>query len=152
MNTKHDEKIRETLHAHSARGYIDQFNFPQSIYEHASAASSDPGETDPDGIEFHRWLHPIIKKNKERLAREKVAVFRFNERRTFMTTVGYMTIGEASKACGVWSGELLGLDGRYGGVAIHGNHLFISDKKMIDGIRRYGPDIELGELISRLAA
>lgn len=101
--------------------------------------------------EFRLWIQKTIKECDERLAREKVALYKLNEQRTFMKPVGYMTKGEAiNVARGAIGGELLDLDNVYGGMFVRADHLFISENKLVDGLRRYGSDVEPGVLISRL--
>jgi hypothetical protein len=124
----------------------------------ASLAPSDPDEATarklgmtPEKLrEVRAWVQKTTKECNERLAREKVLVFKLNEQRTLMTTIGYMTKDEASKVAWIAGGELLDLDDLYGGMFVRADHFFISENKLLDAERRYGSGLELGVLIDYL--
>jgi hypothetical protein len=152
--------IAERQLEHGARGYISPFIFPTPTY--ASARPSDPDEATarkwnmtPEKLrEFRVWVLKTMKEYEERLAREKVLVLKLNEQRTVMTLVGYMAKDEAVKkvAISVIGGELLNLDDTYGGMLVRVGYFFISEKKLLKGLERHGPDLKLDALIDHLIA
>jgi hypothetical protein len=141
-----------------ARGYIDPFIFPEQRRAEP-ARSSDPDEeaaqrwnmTPQKLRELRLFIQQTNKECEERLAREKVLVYKLNEQRTWMTPVGYITKGEAANVVRwVVPGELLDLDGLYGGMFIRADHLFISENLILDGLQRHGSNITAGNLVNRL--
>lgn len=139
-----------------ARGYISPFIFPQPT---AAADSPDPDEaaarffkmTPQKFRELRQWILETNKECEERLASEMVLVFRLNDQRTFMIRVGYMSKAQAVKTVRwVAAGDLLDLDNLYSGIFIRADHLFITENKIADGLRRYGSEIEPRDFINRL--
>ena len=74
-------------------------------------------------------------------------IFKLNEQRTRALPVGFLAKGEAAKRLGVFEFELLDLD-NYGGMFVRADHLFISETKVVDGLRRYAPEALLNGLLN----
>jgi hypothetical protein len=64
-----------------------------------------------------------------------------------LSTGEYFTKGEAAKLTGVSGGELLDTDNLYGGIFGRTGYLFISEKRVFDGIHRYGSGVTVAALI-----
>lgn len=128
-------------------------------YQHPQPAPKRDETTNPFLLtptqlrEFRAFVQRANRECEERLAREMVMAYKLNKERTFATSLGFITKGEAAKATGVGGGMLLDLDNLYGGVLAFVGYLFISEGKLTHGVHTYGPDAFIDGLISeRLAA
>jgi len=120
--------------------------------------ASDDSETwqlSPEQVMLTRqFFERVNKECEERMAREKVIVYKFvklNERQTALTLLEHMTKAEAVELrAGVTGGQLLDLDAVYMGILLSDGYLFISENAMVRGLRKYGSDVALITLIEGL--
>jgi hypothetical protein len=104
-------------------------------------------------IELRQWVQQTSKRCSERLAREMTFIFTLNEPRDRVLNTQYLTKGDAAKLAPVVPGDLLDLDGIFGGLIVCGSHIFVSESAVEDGLKRYGPVRLLNGLFDeRLAA
>jgi hypothetical protein len=154
LNSLYEDIIERRCGNGARIGYEYQYETRAGLQLRNSRAvtgsSQPPWYTPEKQAAFLAWFNPIIKECMERLAREKVLVYKLNEQRTELSGVGYLTKEETEALAWVLGGEMLDLDHVYGGILFRNDYLIISENKFEQGLRRYGSDIEPGDLIEHL--
>jgi hypothetical protein len=145
---KYYEDIVDQRRANGVAIMFDYQHPQENIRRAALTGSSECHLMPPSELaEIRLWLQQENKECEERLAREQMLIFKLNEQRTKALPVGFLPKREAAKTIGVFKFELLELD-NYGGMFVRADHLFISQTKVVEGLRRYAPEALLNGLLN----
>lgn len=98
------------------------------------------------------FIDQINKKCRERMAREKVLVYKLEQMADGVLvaySLDWMTKADADKniRAGVAGGELLDLDPVYIGILYRKYYLFLSENALTRSIDEFGPDVDLMTLV-----
>jgi hypothetical protein len=74
-----------------------------------------------------------------RLSQQKTFVYTLNKQRTNLLAVQYMSKGDAAETKFVWGDDLLHVDDWYRGILVRGQHVFLSERTVAEGLYKHGP-------------
>ncbi len=141
---KHGEEISERRTANGA-AIIYEYQHPQANGRRRKTdmaeKSANPYLLSPEELkEAREAIRRINQKCEERMASEMTLLCKWEEhdKGVVVTALGFMTKSEAAKITG-WlaSAQILSLD-TYGGFIVSCGYLFISERRVAEGLRKYG--------------
>jgi len=104
------------------------------------AAAKSMDMTPEELFDLRRWIRRVTKECKERLAREMTLVYTLNEPRDRVLEVELTSKMKAADKYPIPGGDLLDLEGIYGGVLVRGQRIYVSQAAFEQAATRYEND------------